>query len=305
MLIYGIKGFDEFLQCRKFQYEIGKEYIFEGNVKICNAGFHFSEKIQNVYSFYNKNRSRFCFVVGEVPDDKLSNWRQSDKVVTNKIKILKELTKEEIDILEKEQSNNKEITKDQIFRIEDVKKIQTAYPNFVLGGSSALYLQGFNIKRNNTITDLDFVIPYYTRMDLKDFNIDDNVTEVDQMDDCKNSGNDFDYTNAIVIEGDFILMDMRIDNKQKYKIVNYDNFMFKVCDWNIIIEAKMRYMFSSNGEKHKQDMMDMFYNPKPLVIDVKEEKIPLFKKLIEQYSNGEVKTLPKIKDDFEDLFGII
>lgn len=301
--IIGFKGFDKNLKCRDFQYEVGRDYLMPSDsVKICSSGFHFSEKLIQTMNFYGKHsNNRYCLVKGFIPDDKINNWRQSDKVVTHNLKIIKELTKEDVELIIKEEKTSNKLTLDEIFRIDEIKTIQTAYPEFILGGSSALYLLGFNIKRTNQVSDLDFCVPYFKRLDLKDFKVEDNVTEVDQMDDCKNSGNDFDYTNAIVIDGDFILMDMKIDPKQKYFIVNYQGFDFKVSDWKIIIEAKMRYMYGANGKKHKDDILNMFGNPVSLK-DKTEKEVSYKEQFIKDNLSFVPVPLKEVKDPLDNLF---
>ena len=39
--IVAYKGFDENLCCRGFQYEIGKEYVQEGEIECCESGLRF------------------------------------------------------------------------------------------------------------------------------------------------------------------------------------------------------------------------------------------------------------------------
>lgn len=59
--IKAYKGFDKNLQCRGFQYEIGKEYE-EKDAKACNCGFHACEYPLDVFGYYPPTNSRFCEV---------------------------------------------------------------------------------------------------------------------------------------------------------------------------------------------------------------------------------------------------
>ena len=63
------KGFDENLQCRGFQYEVGKTYTEEGNIKVCQNGFHAIGEDNSplrVFDYYppatNGKPSRYCKV---------------------------------------------------------------------------------------------------------------------------------------------------------------------------------------------------------------------------------------------------
>lgn len=117
------KGFDSELMCRGFQYEIGKTYEMEGEPKLCEQGFHCCLKLSDVFGFYSPfgyehsvvNRkhiakcipteNRYCLVevLGDVDNSSFEGMRHSTKIVTNKIKIVKELTVEDvITILEDE-----------------------------------------------------------------------------------------------------------------------------------------------------------------------------------------------------------
>ena len=80
------KGFDENLKCHEFQYEVGQEYIHEGDVSACVSGFHACENPFDVFSFYPPNKARYCEVEGGGKKDK-----KDDKTSFEKIKIIMEL----------------------------------------------------------------------------------------------------------------------------------------------------------------------------------------------------------------------
>ena len=94
----GYKAFDKNLQCRGFQFEVGKTYETgktKEELKLCtNTVFHFCrelQKIENV-SNYRISKSRVCEVIaeGDVVTD-------GDKYGTNKLFILREIPREELD----------------------------------------------------------------------------------------------------------------------------------------------------------------------------------------------------------------
>ena len=74
-------------------YEVGKTYTVEGEVKICKNGYHFCKKCVDVYDYYNKP-CRICevSVTGAVQT-------QGNKSVGRRLKILRELTADEISSL--------------------------------------------------------------------------------------------------------------------------------------------------------------------------------------------------------------
>lgn len=106
------KGFDKDLKCRDFQYEVGKEYETD-KAELCNCGFHACLCPQDCFGYYPPANSRYCLV--EL-DDVVESKNQNDtKVCGKKIKIIKELTIEEmtaasveyvLDLIEKEEKNN-------------------------------------------------------------------------------------------------------------------------------------------------------------------------------------------------------
>ena len=88
----GYKAFEHDFTCRGFQYEVGKEYETEETIALCKTGFHFCKNIADCFNYYPQVEARFAEVeaygeVIEADDD--------SKCVTNKIRILREIPREE------------------------------------------------------------------------------------------------------------------------------------------------------------------------------------------------------------------
>ena len=92
MSIKGYKVFNPDWTCRGFQYEVGKTYKHEGNIKMCDAGFHFCQKVSDCFSYYDFDSNN---KVAEVEAIGLVETRNG-KSVTDEITILKELTWHEV-----------------------------------------------------------------------------------------------------------------------------------------------------------------------------------------------------------------
>jgi len=81
-VVKGYKAFNKGLICQGFQYEIGKKYIYEEDIKLCKKGFHFCENPLDVLDYYDLCESEFAEIEtdGKIKGD-------DKKSVTNKIEI--------------------------------------------------------------------------------------------------------------------------------------------------------------------------------------------------------------------------
>lgn len=81
--IIAYKGFDENLCCRGFRYEIGKEYVYEGEIECCESGFHACTNPFDVLDYYPfDSRNRFCVVEqsGTIKTDNNDTKQASSKI---------------------------------------------------------------------------------------------------------------------------------------------------------------------------------------------------------------------------------
>ena len=86
--IKSYKAFDENMRCRGFQYEVGKEYDMNGDIKCCERGFHACESPMEVWDYYDLLTSRFAEVE---QSGKISAEGHTTKVCSSHIKIKAEL----------------------------------------------------------------------------------------------------------------------------------------------------------------------------------------------------------------------
>ena len=90
-IMRGYKGFEADMTCRDFQYEVGKTYEIDGEIKPCERGFHFCRNAADVLNYYGGEGCRYAEVeaFGEVINGE-------DKSVTSRIRMVRELTRTEI-----------------------------------------------------------------------------------------------------------------------------------------------------------------------------------------------------------------
>ena len=87
-VIKSYKAFDKNMQCRGFQYEVGKEYKMDGEIKCCERGFHACKSPMEVWDHYDMLSSRFAEVE---QSGKIYEEGNSTKVCSSHIKIKAEL----------------------------------------------------------------------------------------------------------------------------------------------------------------------------------------------------------------------
>lgn len=89
------KAFNPDMTCRGFQYEIGKTYEIKEEPIMCARGFHACLNLETVFRYYSPYKKPILCEV-EVLGDVVHGRFFDDKVVTNKIKIVRELTEDKI-----------------------------------------------------------------------------------------------------------------------------------------------------------------------------------------------------------------
>lgn len=252
-------------------YEVGVIYAKENikNPRLCSSeGYHYCNNLEDVFRFYKrdgKNRFFKIEILGNFTDDK----DKASKSITTSFRIIEELTEEFFKKWDAEQAERDLIKNERIMadnlNLSTVKKIQEKYPIFHVGGSVGLFLHGIRLNRwlHSRGSDIDMVTPYFI---LPEFNNEENDTSnsldedfedfgVDYLD-AKMSGNDFDET--FLVHGEFgtVKVDYKVDPIQRYEIVEYNGFKYKVSPLLTIVNAKMKY--ANNGDKkHKKDILEM------------------------------------------------
>lgn len=81
----GFKATDEYMSCRKFQYEMNKVYTHKGKLEPCESGFHLCKKLRDVYTYYPIDCRVFLVRYGE------KYIQEKDKIVTDTIQFIREI----------------------------------------------------------------------------------------------------------------------------------------------------------------------------------------------------------------------
>lgn len=253
----GYKGTKLDMLCRGVQFELGKTYfiddqnvvkelpegynLIKSKVKLCSEeAIHYCDTLEGVFKHYPNNEFNRFFkieIIGDFEND-------YDKSGARCIKFLEEVSREELQNIIKEKEERK---LDAKMRLPEVRELQTLNPNLMIGGSISLYLQGVRLKRfNSGGVDYDFTMPFFQHLQVPEGM---SIEEGEE----KSSGSDYGE-NFFINE---VKADLRIDPHQKYELVEYKGFTYKVVPLITIIKAKAEYALTKWGEKHKEDIKEM------------------------------------------------
>ena len=104
------KAFNYNWTCRDFKYEVGKTYEINEEPIICKKGFHACYELKDCLMYYPLNKDTIFAeveILGHIDTDTETYLNVNDsKVCTNKIKIVREITWEEILELLTDENNN-------------------------------------------------------------------------------------------------------------------------------------------------------------------------------------------------------
>lgn len=242
-ILKGYKGFKKDLTCLNYQYVEGKLHEFEGNISICNRGFHFCKELKQVFAFYHpEDESAFVYHEVSIPEDaQVIESNTGDKCVTNKLIVGKRVDMDKY--LEEE-------SKQQLKQlISDVYlPIQNKNPYIYLGGSAALMVMGLLPYRR--CKDLDIVSPFY--QDTQE--IVNNTFNVLGLRGETWSG--CDVKSSITYKGRTI--ELFVNETGKYSTIEWEGLKLKLSDPYAIISAKLRYTLVGNQKtklKHSKDII--------------------------------------------------
>ena len=89
--VKGYKAFNKDWTCIGFQYEVGKIFKYDGEIKMCDSGFHFCTNLADCFAYYSFDKDKTVIAEVEAIGQVLESGSDS-KCCTDEIKILKELS---------------------------------------------------------------------------------------------------------------------------------------------------------------------------------------------------------------------
>ena len=94
-----IKNADGTLNCRDFTYKVGETYKHNGEIKLCESGFHACHELHQTWPFYpNNGKNVFCEV--ECGGDIIESEEGDGKFVCSEITILREVDMSGVEVFD-------------------------------------------------------------------------------------------------------------------------------------------------------------------------------------------------------------
>lgn len=95
--VEGYKGTDKDMCCNNnFQYKLNKDFIYDGNIELCERGFHFCKNLADVFLYYHLDGINRFFKIKALVKEKDFKSKQ-DKYVAEEIILQQELTYKELE----------------------------------------------------------------------------------------------------------------------------------------------------------------------------------------------------------------
>jgi len=227
---YAVKGFTKDLIAGNTTFEVGKEFYTSDKPRVGYSGHVFYKTISDCLKYCpNINGARYCLV--EIKGDVDSGVERS---ATNWLKVVRELKWNEVD----QSIKTHRLTPEVLY--------QMCQKGFVIGGSMALKLYGYNLKRD--ITELDLIT--FVGNQNKDYETIDktfkNLKSVNRPSGLDTIGG---YCGLFGEKYDIIQQKTEIH----YVVRNVSGYDLKLQDENEIWQAKLKYAL--NGSiKHMNDI---------------------------------------------------
>ena len=94
-----VKNDNGTLSCRDFTYEVGKTYKHDGEIELCESGFHACHELHQTWQFYpNNGENVFCEV--ECGGNIIESEEGDGKFVCSEITILREVDMSGVDLFD-------------------------------------------------------------------------------------------------------------------------------------------------------------------------------------------------------------
>lgn len=174
------------------------------------------------------------------------NVQRGINIYCTAIKVIRDLDADEI----------ANLTYEFFIHLAEIKRIQILNPFIHVGGSAALYLHGIKLKRvtkGSEPSDIDMCSPFYMPITGSETDVVEFLEDDERSDQA-------DFKEVVSFNG--IPIDYRIDPKEKFEVIKFKGFDYKVTKLETIMEAKFRYALCGSL-KHKEDCYEICSKNKP------------------------------------------